>query len=46
MEEIESLLVSEGAVTAGDALVVVAGVPLFVRGTTNLFHLRRVKRRA
>jgi pyruvate kinase len=46
MEEIESLLVAEGAVTAGDALVVVAGVPLFVRGTTNLFHLRRVKRRA
>jgi pyruvate kinase len=46
VEQIESLLVSEGAVSTGDALVVVAGLPLFVQGTTNLFHLRRVKRRA
>ena len=45
VDEIEALLVSEGAIAAGDALVFVAGVPLFVRGTTNLIHLRRVKER-
>jgi pyruvate kinase len=45
VEEIESFLLAEGAVTAGDSLVFVAGVPLFVRGTTNLMHLRRVKAR-
>jgi pyruvate kinase len=44
-DEIEDLLVSEGAIAVGDALVFVAGVPLFVRGTTNLIHLRRAKRR-
>lgn len=43
VEEMEDLLFSEGAVAAGDTLVVAAGAPLFVRGTTNLRHLRRVK---
>jgi len=33
-------------VKPGDSLVFVAGVPLFVRGTTNLMHLRRVKERS
>jgi pyruvate kinase len=44
-DEIEDLLLSQGAVSRGDALVFVTGVPLFVRGTTNLLHLRRVKDR-
>jgi len=46
VEDMEDVLVSEGAVTAGDTLVFAAGAPLFVRGTTNLLHLRRVKARA
>jgi pyruvate kinase len=45
VEEMEDVLVSEGAVAAGDTLVFAAGAPLFVRGTTNLLHLRRVKER-
>ncbi len=43
VEEIEQLLLAEGTVAVGDALVFVAGAPLFVQGTTNLVHLRRVK---
>jgi len=39
----EDVLVSEGAVAEGDTLVFAAGSPLFVRGTTNLLHVRRVK---
>jgi pyruvate kinase len=45
VQEIEDLLLAEGAVAAGDVLVFVAGAPLLVRGTTNLMHLRRVKER-
>ncbi len=43
-EEIEALLLQEGAVQVGDALVIVAGAPLWVRGTTNLIRLHRVER--
>lgn len=45
VEEIESLLLAENAVQADDALVIVAGAPLFVRGTTNLIKLHRVGER-
>jgi pyruvate kinase len=45
VEEIETLLLAENAVQADDALVVVAGAPLFVRGTTNLIKLHRVEER-
>jgi pyruvate kinase len=45
VEEIESLLLAAGAVHVGDALVIVAGAPLFVRGTTNLIQLHRVGER-
>jgi pyruvate kinase len=46
VEEIESLLLAENAVQADDALVIVAGAPLFVRGTTNLIKLHRVEERS
>ena len=45
VEEIEALLLAENAVQVDDALVIVAGVPLFVRGTTNLIKLHRVEER-
>lgn len=44
-EDMEDALVSDGAVAPGDALVFAAGAPLFVRGTTNLLHLGRVRGR-
>jgi pyruvate kinase len=46
VEGMEDVLVSEGAVGPGDTLLFAAGAPLFVRGTTNLLHLRQVKARA
>jgi pyruvate kinase len=45
VEDMEDALVSEGAVGLGDTLLFSAGAPLFVRGTTNLLHLRQVKGR-
>ncbi len=42
-EEIEAHLLQEDAVQPGDALVIVAGAPLWVRGTTNLIRLHRVE---
>jgi pyruvate kinase len=45
VDEIEALLLAENAVQADDALVIVAGAPLFVRGTTNLIKLHRVEER-
>jgi pyruvate kinase len=45
VEEIEALLLAENAVQTGDALVFVAGAPLWVRGTTNLIKLHRIEER-
>lgn len=45
VEEIEALLLAENAVQTGDALVIVAGAPLWVRGATNLIKLHRVEER-
>jgi pyruvate kinase len=45
VDEIEAVLLEERAVRVGDALVVVAGAPLFVRGTTNMIQLHRVGER-
>jgi pyruvate kinase len=42
VEEIEVVLLEEKAVHPKDALVIVAGVPMWVRGTTNLIKLQRV----
>jgi pyruvate kinase len=43
VEEIEARLLAEGTVRPGDHLVIVAGAPLWVRGTTNLIRLLRVR---
>jgi pyruvate kinase len=43
--EIELLLLRDGTVHVGDALVIVAGAPLFVRGATNMIQLHRVEER-
>jgi pyruvate kinase len=43
--EIELLLLRDGTVRVGDALVIVAGAPLFVRGATNMIQLHRVEER-
>lgn len=40
--EIESSLLTDGTVRYSDVLVVVAGAPLWVRGTVNLLKLHRV----
>ncbi|HSB79887.1 MAG TPA: pyruvate kinase [Candidatus Methylomirabilis sp.] len=45
VDEIESLLLAENSVQANDALVIVAGAPLSVPGTTNLIKLHRVEER-
>lgn len=42
VEEIEAALLEEKAVHPKDALVIVAGAPMWVRGTTNLMKLHRV----
>jgi pyruvate kinase len=42
VEEIEAALLEEKAVYPNDALVIVAGAPMWVRGTTNLMKLHRV----
>jgi len=46
VEDMEDVLVSEGAVAPGDTPLFAAGAPLFVRGTTNLLDLRQGKARA
>jgi len=46
VEQIDRILLGEGGVRLGDPLVVVAGFPLWVRGTTNLIQLHRVGSRA
>ncbi len=45
VEEIEAALLAEQTVHVGDALVIVAGAPMWVRGTTNLIKLHRVEAR-
>jgi pyruvate kinase len=42
VDEIETALLEEKAVYPNDALVIVAGAPMWVRGTTNLMKLHRV----
>ncbi len=42
VDEIEAALLEEKAVHPNDALVIVAGAPMWVRGTTNLMKLHRV----
>lgn len=44
-EEIEAALLEDKAVHTNDALVIVAGAPMWVRGTTNLIKLHRVEER-
>ncbi len=43
MEVIESRLVSEGQVRAGDYVVFLAGQPFFARGSTNFIKVEKVK---
>ena len=43
VEVIEALLLQENAVEVGDALVIVAGAPLWKRGATNQIRLHRVE---
>ncbi|HTX53880.1 MAG TPA: pyruvate kinase, partial [Candidatus Baltobacteraceae bacterium] len=45
LPKIEAGLLADGLVEPGDALVIVAGAPLFARGTTNLLWLHRVRKR-
>jgi pyruvate kinase len=45
VEQIEATLLEERAVHLNDILVIVAGVPMWVRGTTNLIKLHRVEER-
>lgn len=45
VEEIEAALLQEKAVHTNDTLVIVAGAPMWVRGTTNLMKLHRVEER-
>lgn len=42
VEEIEASLLADHTVRLNDVLVIVAGAPLWVRGTTNLLKLHRV----
>jgi pyruvate kinase len=42
LARIEATLLAEGSVRPGDPLVLVAGLPIWVRGTTNLIQLHRV----
>jgi pyruvate kinase len=46
VEQIETLLLQDGTVQMGDPLVLLAGLPLWVAGTTNLIQLHRVGARA
>jgi pyruvate kinase len=43
--EIDATLLRDGSVQAGDVLVVIAGAPMWVTGTTNLLKLHRVGER-
>ena len=45
VEQIEATLLEERAVHINDTLVIVAGAPMWVRGTTNLIKLHRVEER-
>ncbi len=42
VEKIDAMLCAEGQVKAGDNLVILAGMPLTQRGTTNLLRMHRV----
>ncbi|RPJ56945.1 MAG: pyruvate kinase, partial [Acidobacteria bacterium] len=42
VRQLDRLLLDGGAAQRGDTVVIVAGVPLLVRGTTNLIQLHRV----
>jgi pyruvate kinase len=43
--EIDATLLRDGSVQAGDVLVVIAGAPQWVTGTTNLLKLHHVGER-
>jgi pyruvate kinase len=45
LEEIESAVLADGTVRAGDVIVIISGAPMWVRGTTNLLKLHRVGER-
>ena len=42
IEEVDATLVGDGSVKTGDVLIIIAGAPLWVAGTTNLLKLHRV----
>ena len=42
IEKIDAALVGDGSVRKGDVLVITAGSPMWVKGTTNLLKLHRV----
>ncbi len=42
IEKIDAALVEDGSVRQGDVLVITAGAPMWVEGTTNLLKLHRV----
>jgi pyruvate kinase len=42
VEEIETTLLGDGTVRAGDVLVIISGSPMWVTGTTNLMKVHRV----
>jgi len=45
VEEIESALLKDGAVSINDVIVIISGAPMWVTGTTNLMKLHRVGER-
>src|SRR6266446_3384993 len=45
IEEVEATLLSNGSVRPNDVIVIIAGSPMWVRGTTNLLKLHRVGER-
>jgi pyruvate kinase len=45
IDEIEAALLGDGAVRAGDVLVMISGGPMWISGTTNLLKLHRVGER-
>jgi len=42
IEKIDAALLEDGSVRVGDVLVITAGAPMWVKGTTNLLKLHRV----
>ena len=42
IEKVDKLLLKEGFVKRGDAIVIILGAPIYEKGTTNLLKLHRI----